>query len=195
MGWHIVPSRGCRAGELKKGCAGNILRCSPARESPTLTLFVSLLAGDAIQDARSRGCGKRLHGFGMEIARATRNLRSSRKSLCIHGGLADGSPFHAARSAPRREFFQQTPLARIRSLFIDLEAREGAEFYSAVGLLGRTWVDIEAEPLLAPVEHGFCCRTLAISSRLRSENRSKKMRALPVDLLGAVGIAVGVAHS
>ena len=33
----------------------------------------------------------------------------------------------------------------VRRLFIDLEHAEGAEFYSAVGLLGRTFVDIEAE--------------------------------------------------
>ena len=50
-----------------------------------------------------------------------------------------------APAGTEREFFQQHLSPWIRRLFIDLEHAEGAEFYSAVGLLGRTFVDLEAE--------------------------------------------------
>jgi TorA maturation chaperone TorD len=44
-----------------------------------------------------------------------------------------------------REFFAQHLAPWIRRFFVDLEKAESADFYARVGLLGRTFVDIETE--------------------------------------------------
>jgi TorA maturation chaperone TorD len=44
-----------------------------------------------------------------------------------------------------REFFEQHLAPWIRRFFVDLEKAESADFYARVGLLGRTFVDIETE--------------------------------------------------
>jgi TorA maturation chaperone TorD len=44
-----------------------------------------------------------------------------------------------------REFFEQHLGPWIRRFFVDLEKAESADFYARVGLLGRTFVDIETE--------------------------------------------------
>jgi TorA maturation chaperone TorD len=44
-----------------------------------------------------------------------------------------------------REFFENHLVPWIRHFFVDLEQAESADFYARVGLLGRTFVDIETE--------------------------------------------------
>ena len=85
-----------------------------------------------------------LQGFGIEIALERSEPEDHAAILCeVMAGLAGGSiPVPAGAE---REFFQEHLSPWIRRLFIDLEHAEGAEFYSAVGLLWRTFVDIEAE--------------------------------------------------
>jgi TorA maturation chaperone TorD len=83
-------------------------------------------------------------GFGIEIAPQRSEPEDHAGILCeVMAGLADGSI--PARPGAEREFFQQHLSPWIRRFFIDLEHAEAADFYSAVGLLGRTFVDLEAE--------------------------------------------------
>lgn len=85
-----------------------------------------------------------LQGFGIEIAPERSEPEDHAAILCeVMAGLADGSI--PAPAGAEREFFQQHLSPWIRRLFIDLERAEVADFYSTVGLLGRTFVDIEAE--------------------------------------------------
>ena len=87
---------------------------------------------------------KTLQGFGIEIAPGRSEPEDHAAILCeVVAGLADGSI--PARPGAEREFFQQHLSPWIRRFFIDLEHAEAADFYSAVGLLGRTFVDLEAE--------------------------------------------------
>ncbi|WP_249780134.1 molecular chaperone TorD family protein [Bradyrhizobium sp. dw_411] len=44
-----------------------------------------------------------------------------------------------------REFFKKHLAPWIRRFFVDLENAQSADFYASVGLLGRTFVDIETE--------------------------------------------------
>ncbi len=85
-----------------------------------------------------------LQGFGIEIAPERSEPEDHAAILCeVMAGFADGSI--PAPAGAEREFFQQHLSPWIRWFFIDLEHAEGADFYSAVGLLGRTFVDLEAE--------------------------------------------------
>lgn len=85
-----------------------------------------------------------LRGFGIEIAPGRSEPEDHAAILCeVMAGLADGSI--PAPAGAEREFFQQHLSPWIRRLFIDLEHAEAADFYAAVGLLGRTFVDLEAE--------------------------------------------------
>ena len=85
-----------------------------------------------------------LQGFGIEIAPERSEPEDHAAILCeVMAGLADGSI--PAPAGAEREFFQQHLSPWIRRFFFDLEHTEAADFYSAVGLLGRTFVDLEAE--------------------------------------------------
>ena len=64
--------------------------------------------------------------------------------LCeIMAGLVGGGI--AAAAGADRDFFEEHLLPWIRRFFIDLEHAQSADFYASVGLLGRTFVDVEAE--------------------------------------------------
>jgi TorA maturation chaperone TorD len=82
--------------------------------------------------------------FGIEIAPERSEPEDHAAILCeVMAGLADGSI--PAPAGAEREFFQEHLSPWIRRFFSDLEHAEAADFYSAVGLLGRTFVDLEAE--------------------------------------------------
>jgi TorA maturation chaperone TorD len=49
-----------------------------------------------------------------------------------------------------RDFFEKHLAPWIRRFFADLERAEAADFYARVGLLGRTFVDIETEAFALP---------------------------------------------
>ncbi len=85
-----------------------------------------------------------LHGFGIEIAPGRSEPEDHAAILFeVMAGLADGSI--PAPADAEREFFQQHLSPWIRRFFIDLEHAEAADFYAAVGLLGQTFVDLEAQ--------------------------------------------------
>ncbi len=90
-----------------------------------------------------------LQGFGIEIAPERSEPEDHAAILCeVMAGLAGGSiPVPAGAE---REFFQEHLSPWIRRFFFDLEHAEAADFYSAVGLLGRTFVDVEAEAFSRP---------------------------------------------
>jgi TorA maturation chaperone TorD len=64
--------------------------------------------------------------------------------LCeIMAGLVGGGI--AAAAGADRDFFEEHLLPWIGRFFVDLEHAQSADFYASVGLLGRTFVDVEAE--------------------------------------------------
>jgi TorA maturation chaperone TorD len=84
------------------------------------------------------------HSFGIEIAPQRSEPEDHAAILCeVMAGLADGSI--SAPAGAEREFFGEHLLPWIRRFFFDLEHAEAADFYSAVGLLGQTFLDLEAE--------------------------------------------------
>ena len=106
-----------------------------------------------------------LQGFGIEIAPERSEPEDHAAILCeVMAGLASGSiPVPAGAE---REFFQEHLLPWIGRFFFDLEQAEAADFYSAVGLLGRTFVDVEAEAFSRSAEHG----ALSIERNLAASN-------------------------
>jgi TorA maturation chaperone TorD len=85
-----------------------------------------------------------LQGLAIEIAPERSEPEDHAAILCeVMAGLADGSI--PAPAGAEREFFQEHLSPWIKRFFFDLEHAEAADFYSAVGLLGRTFVDLEAE--------------------------------------------------
>ena len=84
-----------------------------------------------------------LQGFGIEIASERSEPEDHAAILCeVMAGLAGGSI--SVPVGAEREFFQEHLSPWIGRFFFDLEHAEAANFYSAVGLLGRTFVDVEA---------------------------------------------------
>jgi TorA maturation chaperone TorD len=85
-----------------------------------------------------------LQGFGIEAAPERLEPEDHAAILCeVMAGLADRRI--AVPVGAERVFFQEHLSPWIGRFFVDLEHAEAADFYAAVGLLGRTFVDIEAE--------------------------------------------------
>jgi TorA maturation chaperone TorD len=64
--------------------------------------------------------------------------------LCeIMAGLVGGDI--AGPVGADREFFEKHLVSWVRRFFVDLEHAESADFYTRVGSLGRTFVDVETE--------------------------------------------------
>jgi TorA maturation chaperone TorD len=90
-----------------------------------------------------------LQGLGIETARQLSEPEDHVAILCeIMAGLADGSI--AAPAGFEREFFESHLLPWMRRFFVDLERAEAVDFYSAVGLLGRIFMDLEAGAFSRP---------------------------------------------
>ncbi len=49
-----------------------------------------------------------------------------------------------------RDFFAEHLLPSVRRLFFDLEDAEAADFYAAVGSLGRTFIQVETKAFTLP---------------------------------------------
>jgi TorA maturation chaperone TorD len=85
-----------------------------------------------------------LQDLGIERAQGRSEPEDHVAILCeVMAGLADGSI--AASAATERKFFQEHLSPWIERFFVDLERAEAADFYATVGLLGRTFVNLEAE--------------------------------------------------
>jgi TorA maturation chaperone TorD len=90
-----------------------------------------------------------LQDLGIERAHGRSEPEDHAAILCeVMAGLADGSI--AASAGAERKFFQEHLSPWIERFFVDLERAEAADFYAAVGLLGRVLVDLEAEALSRP---------------------------------------------
>ena len=69
--------------------------------------------------------------------------------LCeVMAGLVSGEI--AASAGADREFFDNHMARWIRRFFVDLERAPATDFYSRVGALGRTFVDVETEAFALP---------------------------------------------
>jgi TorA maturation chaperone TorD len=85
-----------------------------------------------------------LQRLGIEKAPERSEPEDHAAFLCeIMSGLVGGGI--AARAGADRDFFEEHLLPWIRRFFADLEQAESADFYASVGVLGRTFVDVETE--------------------------------------------------
>jgi TorA maturation chaperone TorD len=85
-----------------------------------------------------------LQRLGIEKAPERSEPEDHAAFLCeIMAGLVGGGI--AAQAGADRDFFEEHLLPWIRRFFADLEQAESADFYVSVGVLGRTFVDVENE--------------------------------------------------
>src|ERR1700761_1894761 len=83
-----------------------------------------------------------LQQLGVEKTPARTEPEDHAAFLCeVMAGLAGGGI--PAGESTDRSFFEQYLSPWIRRFFIDLEKAKSVDFYSSVGLLGRTFMDIE----------------------------------------------------
>jgi TorA maturation chaperone TorD len=85
-----------------------------------------------------------LQQLGIENAAGNSEPEDHAAILCeVMAGLIGGDI--ASPVGSDREFFEKHLAPWIRRFFVDLEKAESVDFYPLVGLLGRTFVDIETE--------------------------------------------------
>jgi TorA maturation chaperone TorD len=85
-----------------------------------------------------------LQRLGIEGAAGNSEPEDHAAIICeVMAGLVGGEI--AAPVGADRDFFEKHLAPWIRRFFVDLEKAESADFYACVGLLGRTFVDIETE--------------------------------------------------
>jgi TorA maturation chaperone TorD len=90
-----------------------------------------------------------LQQLGIESAPGSSEPEDHAATLCeVMAGLVGGDI--AGPVDADRDFFEKHLAPWIRRLFVDLEKAEAADFYARVGLLGRTFVDIETEAFALP---------------------------------------------
>jgi TorA maturation chaperone TorD len=88
-----------------------------------------------------------LQDLGIEGALGRSEPEDHAAILCeVMAGLAGGSIAASVGTEPK--FFQEHLSPWIERFFADLERAEAADFYAAVGLLGRVFVNLEAEAFL-----------------------------------------------
>jgi TorA maturation chaperone TorD len=85
-----------------------------------------------------------LQQLGIESTAGNSEPEDHAAIVCeIMAGLIDGDI--AGPAGADREFFEKHLAPWIRRFFVDLAKAKSADFYACVGLLGRTFVDIETE--------------------------------------------------
>jgi TorA maturation chaperone TorD len=85
-----------------------------------------------------------LQQLGIESAAGNSEPEDHAAILCeVMAGLVGGDI--AGPAGADREFFEKHLAPWVRRFFVDLEKAESADFYARVGLLGRTFMDIETE--------------------------------------------------
>ncbi|WP_038932723.1 TorD/DmsD family molecular chaperone [Bradyrhizobium japonicum] len=90
-----------------------------------------------------------LEGLGLEKAPERTEPEDHAGFLCeVMAGLAGGSIL--APAVAERLFFDQHVSRWMRRFFVDLERASSADFYAAVGALGRTFIEIEAKAFALP---------------------------------------------
>jgi TorA maturation chaperone TorD len=112
-------------------------------ESPVLPYASHYLTG-ALYGRPLARLRETLRQLGIEKAPNRSEPEDHAAILCeIMAGLAGGGI--AAPEGADRDFFEQHVLPWIGRFFVDLEWAESADFYRCVGVLGRTFVDVETE--------------------------------------------------
>jgi TorA maturation chaperone TorD len=92
---------------------------------------------------------ERLRSLGIERVAGLQEPEDHAGVLCeIMAGLTNGAI--AAPSDASREFFIEHLAPWIGRFFRDLERAEAADFYASVGLLGRSFMEIEIQALTLP---------------------------------------------
>jgi TorA maturation chaperone TorD len=90
-----------------------------------------------------------LQRLGIEKAPGRSEPEDHAATLCeIMAGLVGGGI--AAPAGADRDFFVEHLLPWIGRFFVDLEHAEAADFYSRVGSLGRTFIDVETQAFALP---------------------------------------------
>jgi TorA maturation chaperone TorD len=90
-----------------------------------------------------------LQRLGIEKAPERSEPEDHAALLCeIMAGLVGGAI--AAPTGADRDFFEENLLPWIRRFFVDLEGAEAADFYASVGLLGRTFIEVETHAFALP---------------------------------------------
>jgi TorA maturation chaperone TorD len=90
-----------------------------------------------------------LQDLGIERVQGRSEPEDHAAILCeVMASLADGSI--AASASAQRKFFQEHMSPWIERFFVDLQRAEAADFYATVGLLGRTFLNLEAEAFSRP---------------------------------------------
>jgi TorA maturation chaperone TorD len=85
-----------------------------------------------------------LQQLGIESTAGNSEPEDHAAIVCeVMAGLIRGDI--AGPAGADREFFKNHLASWIRRFFVDLEKAKSADFYACVGLLGRTFVDIETE--------------------------------------------------
>jgi TorA maturation chaperone TorD len=85
-----------------------------------------------------------LQQLGIESTAGNSEPEDHAAIVCeVMAGLIRGDI--AGPAGADREFFEKHLAPWIRRFFVDLEKAESADFYARVGLLGRTFVDIETK--------------------------------------------------
>jgi TorA maturation chaperone TorD len=90
-----------------------------------------------------------LQRLGIEKAPERSEPEDHAALLCeIMAGLVGGGI--AAPAGADRDFFEEYLLPWIQRFFVDLEGAEAADFYASVGLLGRTFIEVETHAFALP---------------------------------------------
>jgi TorA maturation chaperone TorD len=90
-----------------------------------------------------------LDSLGVEKAPERKEPEDHAGFLCeIMAGLIGGQI--AAPDGGDRDFFERHLSPWIRRFFVDLEQAKSADFYVSVGVLGRTFIDVEVEAFALP---------------------------------------------
>lgn len=85
-----------------------------------------------------------LQDLGIERAQGRSEPEDHAAILCeVMAGLADGTI--AASAGAQRRFFEEHLSPWIERFFVDLQRAKAADFYATVGLLGRAFLNLEAE--------------------------------------------------
>jgi TorA maturation chaperone TorD len=112
-------------------------------KSPLLPYASHYLAGSLYGRPLGR-LRETLAQLGIESTAGNSEPEDHAAIVCeIMAGLISGDI--AGPVGADREFFEKHLAPWIRRFFVDLEKAQSADFYARVGLLGRTFVDIETE--------------------------------------------------
>jgi len=115
----------------------------------TLLPYASHYLSDTLYGRPLARLRETLEGLGLEKAPERTEPEDHAGFLCeVMAGLAGGSIL--APAGAERLFFDQHVSRWMRRFFADLERASSADFYAAVGALGRTFIEIEAKAFALP---------------------------------------------